>query len=192
MIAWIERTAPREIGDPEWQYLLRLLAPISDGYLRRLLRDWARESGVPLAPLVEGVRQESFEALESSLLRLLVEYEQGDAATRSRVRKLVINAKEHARWTLKRAARKEASTGPTRPSKLSETRECPAEAALLQELSVVRASSSIEKSAEKGEMILWMLTWLENPPVFPEWVRLRRIAIGQMADPMMDPEEKKS
>lgn len=146
MIAWIERAAPRQIGEPEWEDLLRLLAPISDSYLRRLLRDWATESRVPLAPLVEGVRQESFEALESSLLRLLGEYEQGDAALRLRVRKLVIDAKEHARWALKRAARKE------------------------------------EKSAEKGEMILWMLTWLENPPVFPEWVRLRRIALGQTAD----------
>jgi hypothetical protein len=56
---WIERTAPREIGEPEWQALLRLLAPVSESYLRRLLR----ESGVPLTPLVEGVRQESFDAL---------------------------------------------------------------------------------------------------------------------------------
>jgi hypothetical protein len=23
-------------------------------------------------------------------------------------------------------------------------------------------------------MALWMLTWLENPPLFPQWVRLRR------------------
>jgi hypothetical protein len=152
MIAWIERTAPRQIGEPEWEALLRLLTPISDGYLRRLLRDWAKGSGVPLTPLVEGVRQESFEVLESSLLRLFEEYEQGDAATRSRVRKLVIDAKEHARF----AGRKE------------------------------------EKSAEKGEMILWMLTWLENPPVFPEWVGLRRITLGQTADPMMDPEEKRN
>jgi len=157
MIAWIERTAPRQIGEPEWEALLRLLAPISDGYLRRLLRDWAKESGVPLGPLVEGVRQESFGVLESSLLRLLGEYEQGAAATRLRVRKLVIDAKEHARWTSKRAA-----------------------------------ARNEEKLAEKGEMILWMLTWLENPPVFPEWVRLRRIALGHMTDPMVDPEEKRN
>ncbi len=30
------------------------------------------------------------------------------------------------------------------------------------------------KRAEKEEMILWMTVWLENPPVFPEWVRVRR------------------
>jgi probable rRNA maturation factor len=39
-----------------------------------------------------------------------------------------------------------ARTGPTRPSKLSETHEGPAEAALLQRRSVVRASSSKERT----------------------------------------------
>jgi hypothetical protein len=137
--AWLERTAPRQIGEPEWETLLGLLAPISESYLRRLLRDHARESGVPLTPLVEGVRQESFEALESSLLRLLAEYEQADAARRTRVRSVVIAAKDHARL----AGRNES------------------------------------KRAEKEEMVLWMLTWLENPPVFPEWVRLRQAARGE-------------
>lgn len=143
MIAWIGRAAPRQIGEPEWQALLSLLAPVSESYLRRLLRDWARDSGVPLAPLVEGVRQESLDALESSLLKLLAEYEQGDAAARSRVRRVVIAAKDHARF----AARKE------------------------------------EIRAEKEEMAMWMLTWLENPPVFPEWVRLRRAALGPDSEP---------
>jgi len=106
------------------------LDPISGSYLRRLLRD----SGVPLSPLVEGVRQETFEALESSLLSMLHEYENGDAAMRASVRRLVIEAKDHARW----AARKS------------------------------------EKRAEKEEMALWLLTWLENPPLFPQWVRLRQ------------------
>ena len=62
----------------EWAMLHVELAPISGSHLRRLLR----ESGVPLAPLVEGVRQETFEALESSLLSMLQEYERGDAAGR--------------------------------------------------------------------------------------------------------------
>jgi len=72
------------------------------------------------------------------LLRLLGEYEQGDAAARLRVRRVAIAAKDHARF----AARRE------------------------------------EKREEKQEMALWILTWLENPPVFPEWVRLRRAAVG--------------
>jgi hypothetical protein len=32
--------------------------------------------------------------------------------------------------------------------------------------------------AEKEEMVLWMLTWLENPGVFPAWVGLRKKAYG--------------
>jgi hypothetical protein len=138
---WIGRTAPNQIGEPEWQTLLSLLAPISESYLRRRLR----ESGVPLTPLVEGVRQESFDALESSLLRLFTEYEQADAARRLLVRRVVIAAKDHARL----AGRIEA------------------------------------KRAEKEEMALWMLTWLENPPVFPEWVRLRRAALGPDSEPRL-------
>ncbi len=131
---WIDRSRPEKIGEEEWQLLRDLLAPISDNYLRHLLRD----SGVPLAPMVEGVRQESLDVLESSLIGLLFEYESGDTARRERVRKLVITAKDHARL----AGRNEA------------------------------------KHPEKEEMLLWMLTWLENPPLFPAWIRLRRVALS--------------
>ena len=34
--------------------------------------------------------------------------------------------------------------------------------------------TSPEKKLEKEEMIQWMLVWLENPGVFPAWVRLRK------------------
>ncbi len=135
---WFEETKPERIGEAEWEMLVRLLAPVSESYLRRLVRDLSRDSGVPLAPLIEGVRQESFEALESSLLKLLAEYEAGDAARRSRIRKTVIEAKDHARL----------------------------------------AARSPEKAEQKQEMILWMLTWLENPAVFPQWVSLRLAALG--------------
>ena len=127
---WLERRRPARIGEMEWAMLHVDLAPISGSHLRGLLR----ESGVPLAPLVEGVRQENFEALESSLLRFLQEYERADPAGRLSVRQVVIEAKEHARW----------------------------------------AARVPEKRAEKEEMALWMLTWLENPPLFPQWVKLRR------------------
>lgn len=135
---WLERTRPERIGEPEWEALLRLLAPVSESYLRRLLRDLSRNRGIPLAPLIEGVRQESFDALESSLLNLLAEYESGDAARRLRVRRAVIEAKDHARL----------------------------------------AARNPEHAEQKNEMILWMLTWLENPTVFPQWVSLRRAARG--------------
>jgi hypothetical protein len=130
LLRWLERERPARIGEKEWAMLRVDLGAVSGSYLRRLLR----ESGVPLAPLVEGVRQQTFEALESSLLNLLQEYERGGTALRTSVRRLVIEAKDHARW----AARKP------------------------------------ERRAEKEEMALWMLTWLENPPLFPQWVRLRR------------------
>jgi hypothetical protein len=132
---WLKREQPQEIGETQLAALLAALAPVTESYLRKLLRG----SGVPLAPVVDGVRQDSLEALETSLLKLLYEYEGGDAPHRVRIRRLVITAKDHARW----ASRKSA-----------------------------------DKRLEKEEMMLWMLTWLENPPLFREWVRLRRIATG--------------
>src|SRR5580704_11397102 len=47
----------------------------------------------------------------------------------------------------------EARIGPARPSKPSETRECPAEGALLHERSVVRASSSRIDTCELARRI---------------------------------------
>jgi len=119
---WIEREKPVLIGGGEFARLKEALAPVSENYLRKLLRD----SGVPLAPMVEGVRQSNLGVLELSLLALLAEYESGDAAHRLAVRKLVITAKDHAKWT------------------------------------------------HKEENLLWLTTWLENPPLFPAWARLRK------------------
>jgi hypothetical protein len=31
-----------------------------------------------------------------------------------------------------------------------------------------------ERAPEKEEMLLWLRTWLENPPLFPAWVALRK------------------
>jgi hypothetical protein len=119
---WIEREKPPLIGLEEFKRLTEELKPVSESYVRKLLRD----SGVPLAPMVEGVRQSNLGALELSLLALLVEYESGDAAHKRAVRKLVITARDHAKWT------------------------------------------------HKEENLLWLTTWLENPPLFPAWARLRR------------------
>jgi len=119
---WIEREKPALIGPNEFQQVTEALNPVSESYLRKLLR----ESGVPLSPMVEGVRQSNLGALELSLLALLAEYEAGDAAHRSAVRKLVITARDHAKWT------------------------------------------------HKEENLLWLTTWLENPPLFPAWALLRK------------------
>lgn len=127
---WLEEHHPAHVGEAEFAALRAALAPVAESYLRRLLR----ESRVPLAPMVEGVRQATFAELETSLLRLLAEYESSDPVRRMAVRRLVITAKEHARL----AARNPA------------------------------------KRPHKEEMILWLSTWLENPPVFREWVTIRR------------------
>jgi hypothetical protein len=119
---WIERQQPSFIGLEEFERLKKELSPISESYLRKLLRDSKR----PLAPIVEGVRQSNMGELELSLLALLAEYESGDAAHRMAVRKLVITAKDHARWR------------------------------------------------GKEENVLWLTTWLENPPLFPAWARLKK------------------
>ena len=107
--------------------LMEKLAPVSESYLRRLLR----ETGIPLAPLVEGVRQESFDALERSLLEFELAYreafESGNAPRARAYRQAVITAKDHARFSLR-------SPG-----------------------------STPEQRAVEEEMLLWMLTWLENP-----------------------------
>jgi hypothetical protein len=122
LAAWIERHQPQFIGENEFAQLKEALGPVSESYLRKLLRD----CGVHLSPMVEGVRQSNLGVLELSLLALLAEYEAGDAQHRQAVRKLVITAKEHARWT------------------------------------------------GKEEHALWLTTWLENPPLFPAWARLRK------------------
>jgi hypothetical protein len=119
---WIEQHQPSLVGLAEFERLREELTPISESYLRKLLRDSKRS----LAPIVEGVRQSNLGELELSLLALLAEYESGDAAHKMAVRKLVITAKDHAKW---------------------------------------RA---------KEENVLWLTMWLENPPLFPAWARLRR------------------
>ena len=115
------------------------LGEISDSYLRKLLK----ESGIPLAPMVEGVVQDNFESLERTLLALTEEYEDPDK--RRGTRRLVITAKDHARFAMKRT-----------PDPV--------------------------KRAEKEEMVLWMLTWLDNPSLFPLWVPLRKKEHGIQPD----------
>jgi len=143
---WIAERRPDPVSQPineaEFAEIRSALAPISESYLRKLLR----ESGVPLDPLVEGVRQGSFDELQESLERLLENYESGDVARRKAVRAVVITAKDHARLASK------------------------------------SKNASPERRSEKEEMVLWLLTWLENPGIFPEWVRLRRAQWDVEAD----------
>jgi hypothetical protein len=122
LAAWIAEHRPSVIGQDEFDRLTKALSPISAGYLKKLLR----ETDVHLAPMIDGVRQSNLGSLELSLLALLAEYESGDATHKRAVRKLVIEAKQHAKW------------------------------------------------ARKEEHVLWLTTWLENPPLFPAWALLRK------------------
>jgi hypothetical protein len=117
------------IDEPGFRELKSQLAPISDSYLRKLLR----ESGAPLSPLVEGVSLASFDALERTLVGLADAYSSGAVHARA----LVIESKVRLRWAESRA-------------------------------------SDEARRAEKREMLLWVLTWLENPVAFPVWLRLRK------------------
>ncbi|MDP3001452.1 MAG: hypothetical protein Q8N47_28465 [Bryobacterales bacterium] len=127
--AYVDSREPGAVAPGEWLRIRELLAPVSESRLRQLLR----ELKVPMEPLVAGVDQSSFQTLEASLLALLEVYNQGSARA---CRRLVIQAKDHARWASRRA-KEEA------------------------------------KRRQKQEMAEWMLTWLENPAVFPPWARIR-------------------
>jgi hypothetical protein len=86
------------IGEAEWRAALRALAPISESYLRSLLR----ASDLPFAQPFAGIRQKSFAELERDLLDMLAVYQAAkQAADRERMRycrRQVIAAKDRARF----------------------------------------------------------------------------------------------
>ncbi len=96
------------IDEQEWDQIQKRFSSSSAGYLRRLLR----ESGLPLAPLVEGVRQSDFAELERTLLALELEYttakSKGEKERAAACRRHVKEAKNHARFALARKSASEA------------------------------------------------------------------------------------
>ncbi|MCC6859901.1 MAG: hypothetical protein IT158_15140 [Bryobacterales bacterium] len=140
------------VAEAEWAEIAALLAPVGEQSLRRLL--W--ESGVRVAQPLAGVRQGSFPQLEESLLEMGAAYrealESGDRERARRCRRVVIQAKDHAR------------------------------------LAALNRRTAPRKRTEKEEMVRWMLVWLENPPVFPGWVKLRKRAMG--LEPQDPPEDQ--
>ncbi len=86
------------IGEAEWQAALRALAPVSESYLRDLLR----ETGLPFAQPYAGIRQKSFADLEHDLREMLVIYtdamHMGDRQRARYCRRQVIAAKDRARF----------------------------------------------------------------------------------------------
>lgn len=92
------------IGEAEWQDALRALAPVSESYLRDLLR----QTGLPFAQPYAGIRQKSFAELEYDLRGMLAVYEQaaetGDRQRARYCRRQVIVAKDRARFLARRPA----------------------------------------------------------------------------------------
>jgi hypothetical protein len=89
--------APALVTEPLRDELATALPDVSAAALRHALID----SGYPLDPLVEGVRQDSFEHLRRSLEALANLYERETPARRRMVRELVITARTHAGFALR-------------------------------------------------------------------------------------------
>lgn len=49
-------------------------------------------------------------------------------------------------------------------------------------LTARRHTELVARKRPKAEELLWLRTWLENPPAFPTWVRLRRRACSSGGD----------
>jgi len=86
------------IGEREWQSALATLAPISESYLRDLLR----ATGLPFAQPWAGIGQASFEQLERDLRAMLEVYAEamrtGDRQRARYCRRQAIAAKDRARF----------------------------------------------------------------------------------------------
>ena len=86
------------IGENEWRELLSALAPISESYLRDLLR----ATGLPFAQPYAGIHQKSFDELERALREMLAIYTNavraGNRVLARYCRRQVIAAKDRARF----------------------------------------------------------------------------------------------
>lgn len=89
---------PQAITQAVWLELLRRFAPVSESYLRDLLRD----TGLPFEQPYAGVRQHTFEELEQSLRALLESYRtataEGDRDRARACRRQVLAAKDRAKF----------------------------------------------------------------------------------------------
>ena len=85
------------ISQAVWTDLTQRLAPVSESYLRELLRD----TGLPFDQPFAGIRQHTFEELEHSLREMLQVYADamvaGDRQRARYCRRQVIGAKDRAR-----------------------------------------------------------------------------------------------
>lgn len=112
---YLEAERPDSINGAVWRGLLERFAPVSESYLRDLLR----QTGLPFEQPYQGVRQHTFEELEQSLRDLLAVYaEAAGAGDRDRLRycrRQVIAAKDRAKFL--------AANPNTAPEKQAEKKE---------------------------------------------------------------------
>jgi len=89
---------PPAITESVWQNLLQRLAPVSESYVRELLR----ATGLPFDQPYAGIRQHTLEELEESLRQMQRVYAEAlSAGNRERARycrRQVIGAKDRARY----------------------------------------------------------------------------------------------
>ena len=131
---WLDHHRPAILNSATVTLIARDLHPISETYLRQLLR----ESGTPLCAEVEGVVTSSREEAERTLTALAAAYTSG---TRE-VRRLVIEAKTRLRMAIGR-------------------------------------EQDPQKKRDREEILLWVMTWLENPESFALWLQLRKHAASR-------------
>jgi hypothetical protein len=94
---------PEAVDEAVWNDLLGVLAPVSESYLRELVR----ATGLPFQQPWAGVRQHTAEELEASLQEILQVYEkavgEGNRPLARYCRKQVIAARERARFAASNA-----------------------------------------------------------------------------------------
>ena len=97
---------PGAITGDVWRDLLTRFAPVSESYLRDLLR----ETGLPFEQPWAGVRQHTLNELEQSLREMLQVYEEagasGDRERARYCRRQVIAAKDRAKFAAKKKPEK--------------------------------------------------------------------------------------
>lgn len=95
---YLDESRPEAITEAVWQEIARRLAPVSESYLRDLLR----ATGLPFDQPYAGIRQHTFEELEASLDSMREVYmaakAAGDGPRARHCRRQVIAAKDRARF----------------------------------------------------------------------------------------------
>src|ERR1019366_5763292 len=76
---YLAANQPAAITEAVWHHLLQNLAPVSESYLRDLLR----ATGLPFDQPYAGIRQHTFEELERSLVDMLQAYREARATGRA-------------------------------------------------------------------------------------------------------------